>query len=278
MIGGDRTIWLFWEGPRPPYVQLCLRTIRRHHPDAVLLDRAGFERLRASDRDIDLDPLSLNHLSDYVRAWLLAHHGGFYVEADCILLRPIAPLFAMAEVHGFVGYREPQGYMSCNLMGAKAGSAVAADHYLRVAARLRAGGTLRWLDLASTPMDEAIAAVGADALILPTRSVMPVARNESARLLARADDADHAAHHPEASWCAMLSDRALRADPGTRALAELGERALLADRSFLAFLLRRGLGLADLQPTVTDSARFVADTSGRRLDVRVRPRRRSVGD
>ena len=276
MTGDDRTLWLFWEGPCPPYVQLCLRTIRRHHPEAVLLDRATFDRLRTTDRDLVLDRLSLNHLSDYARAWLLAHRGGFYVDADCILLRPLGALFEMAAVHGFVGYREPQGYMSCNFMGAAAGSAVAADHYLRVAARIRAGGMLRWLDLASTPMDQAVAAAGANALILPTRSVMPVAWNDSPRLLAPADDADHAAHFPEASWCAMLSNHSITTDPATRSLATLSARALLADRSFLAFLMRRGLGLPDLTPTVTDGGRFVARSHARRLDVRVRAERRSL--
>ena len=278
MTSDDGTLWLYWEGPCPPYVRLCLRSILRHHPDAVLLDRSGFERLRTTDRDVALDRLSPNHVSDYVRAWLLAHRGGFYVDLDCILLRPIAPLFPLAAVHGFVGYREAQGYMSCNFMGARAGSAVAADHYLRVSGRLREGGTLRWLDLASTPMDQAIAAAGEDALILPTRSIMPVAWNESARLLARADDSAHAAHLPEASWCAMLSHHAIAADPATRHLARQTEHALLADRSFLAFLLRRGLGLPDLQPSVTDPRRFVADRPGRRTEVLVRARRRSVGD
>jgi hypothetical protein len=277
MRGDDRTVWLFWEGACPPYVQLCLNTILRHHPDAVLLDRAGFEALRTTDRDLALDGLSLNHLSDYVRAWLLAHRGGFYIDADCILLRPIEPLFDMAAVHGFVGYREPQGYMSCNFMGAAPRSVVAADHYLRVAERIRAGGTLRWLDLASSPMDQAVAAVGEGALILPTRSIMPVAWNESARLLARRDDSDHAAGFPATSWCAMLSNHSIASDPATRHLTSLTERTLLSDRSFLSFLLRRGLGLPELEPIVTDGARFVSDTArAERLDVRIHAHARSM--
>ena len=266
-------LWLFWEGPCPPYIQLCVRTILRHHPDAILLDRAGFERMRTTDRALSLDDLSLNHLSDYVRAWLLAHHGGFYVDADCILLRPLGLLFEMAAVHGFVGYREPQGYMSCNFMGATPGSRVAAQHYARVAARLREGGRLKWLDLASVPMDQAIAAAGEGALLLPTTSIMPIAWNDSAKLLLRRDDAEHAAHFPAASWCAMLSNHTIGGDPATRHLVSQGERSLLADRSFLAFLLRRGLGLPDLQPTITDPARLAGGASGPRLDVRIRPQR-----
>ena len=278
MTGGDGTLWLYWDGPCPPYVRLCLRTILRHHTDAVLLDRAGFERLRTNDRDIALDRLSPGHVSDYVRAWLLAHRGGFYLDADCVLLRPIAPLFPMAAVHGFVGTREPQGYMSCSFLGARGGSAVAADHYLRVAARIRAGGTIRWLDLGPTALDQAIAAAGEGALILPTRSILPVAWNESARLLVRADDADHAAHLPDANWCAMLSHHSIASDPATRHLTRQSEHSLLADRSFLSFLLRRGLRMPDLLPSVTDPQRFVVDRPGRRTEVSVRARQRSVRD
>ena len=70
---------------------------------------------------------------------------------------------------------------------------------------------------------------------------MPVAWNESARLLARADDADHAAHFPDASWCAMLSNHTLHADPATRALAGLSDAGAhvgtVCDASFSTFML-----------------------------------------
>ena len=38
----DTTLWLYWEGPRPGYIDLCLQTVSSHHADARLLDR-GFE-------------------------------------------------------------------------------------------------------------------------------------------------------------------------------------------------------------------------------------------
>lgn len=260
---GRNILWLFWEGPCPPYVRLCLRTIRRHHPGAVLLDRARFEAMRTTDRDVDLARLSPNHLSDYVRAWLLAHHGGGYVDADCIMLRPLDPLFAMAEVHGFVGYREPQDYMSCNFMVAAPGTAVAADHYARVAERVRRGGPLKWLELASMPMDRAIAAHGAHALILPTASVMPIPWNEMGRLEDCREDADHAARFAGNGWCAMLANAAILRDPATRKIAARSENGLLGDRSLLGYLLRLGLGLPGLAPSLVDSTRYAAGAISR---------------
>jgi hypothetical protein len=242
----DHPIWLFWEGPRPAYIDLCLQTIVRRYPDARLLDRAGFDALWVHDRDLPLDSLALNHQSDFIRAYLLAHHGGLYVDADCVALRDLSPLTEMARQHGFVGYREPQGYMSCNLMGARAGGAVIADHYRRVVTRLRQRTPLQWLDLASTPMNAAIAARGREALILPTQAVMPLPWNESEALAVRRDDSRHAALMVEDAWCYMLSNNTIRSDERTRLLSHMPAEHLLAERYFLSYLLRRGLDLPPL--------------------------------
>ncbi len=239
----DRTIWLFWEGPRPPFITLCLETILRHHSEAVLLDRAGFDRLWRHDRDLPIDDLSLNHLSDYVRAYLLAHHGGLYLDADCILLRPLALLLDMAAVHGFVGYREPQGYMSCNFMAARTGDRVARDHYARVTARLREGPPFRWLDLASVQMDKAIAARGEHALILPTAAIMPLPWQDMIALLASRTDTAHDAFFPADSWMAMLSNGMIKYEPMTRGIVDMSRGQLLGGSLYLCYLFRRALGL-----------------------------------
>ena len=236
-------IWLFWEGPRPAYIDLCLETVRRHHPDAVVLDRAGFDRLWRHDRDLPIDRLSLNHLSDYVRAYLMAFHGGLYLDMDCILLRPLGPLLDMAAVHGFVGYREPQGYMSCNFMAARRADRVARDHYARVVARIREGAPFRWLDLASTRMDEAIAAEGDNALVLPTASIMPLPWQDMIALLAARDDPEHARLFPTHSWMTMLSNGMIHHEPMTRTIPSMTRADLLDDRIYLSYLLRRALGL-----------------------------------
>jgi hypothetical protein len=88
----NATIWLYWEGPRPGYIDLCLQSVLLQHPDAHLLDRAGFDRLWRSDRDLPIDDLSLNHKSDFIRAYLLQHYGGLYLDMDCIVLRSLAPI------------------------------------------------------------------------------------------------------------------------------------------------------------------------------------------
>jgi SAM-dependent methyltransferase len=235
------TVWLYWQGPRPGYIDLCLRSVLAHHPEARALDRARFDELWRHDRDIDIDRLAPNHQSDFIRAYLLKHHGGLYLDADCIVLRSLSPLLALAEVHGFVGYREPQGYMSCNFMAARAEGAVISDHYRRVCARLRDPRPLEWLDLASTPMDLAIADYGSNAVLLPVRSVMPIAWNESVRLAIRRDDAGHEREFFADAWCYMLSNNTIKSDERTRVLGYMPADHLIVDRYALSWLLRRAL-------------------------------------
>jgi hypothetical protein len=42
-----------------------------------------------------------NRLSNYLRAWALHHHGGFYLDTDVELVRPLDPLLGEEAVLGF---------------------------------------------------------------------------------------------------------------------------------------------------------------------------------
>src|SRR5213078_623338 len=50
-----RTVWVYWEGPMPGYIELCCQTIRAHNQRVEVLDRAGFDALFRHDRDILID-------------------------------------------------------------------------------------------------------------------------------------------------------------------------------------------------------------------------------
>jgi Glycosyltransferase sugar-binding region containing DXD motif len=230
---------MFWEGPCPAYIQTCLETARRHHPDVRLLDRAAFGDLWLEDREISLDHLGLHHVADFARVYLLRHYGGLYIDADTIVMRSLAPLIEAAAVHGFIGYREPQGYISNNFMAARADDAVIADHYARIVARLRDPRPLDWLEIGSDMLDQAVQHHGADALMLPTRSIMPLAWHDSAQLAIARSDHDHAAHFYPHSWVWMLSNNTIKGHPETQHLFEMNHDLLLADSSFLGYLLRR---------------------------------------
>src|SRR5438067_12216062 len=91
------TIWLYWEGPQPAYISLCCQTVFAHNSNVMVLDRTSFDHLFTHDRDIDIDALSLNHKSDFIRAYLLKHYGGLYVDADCVVMQDLWPVWELAE-------------------------------------------------------------------------------------------------------------------------------------------------------------------------------------
>jgi hypothetical protein len=237
----SETTWVYWEGPMPPLISLCCRTVSAHNEGVVLLDRAGFDKLFIHDRDIDIDALALNHKSDFIRSYLLKHYGGLYVDADCVVMRNLAELFEKAAQYGFVGYREPLGYMSCNFMASAPDGAVISDHYRRVCSTLRGGRPLAWLDLASVPMDKVIVDHPGQSYLLATESVMPVSWQDSDLFCLRRMDEEHVQHHNPASYCYMLSHNTIKSRLQTRILCYMPESDLLTDRYFLSFLLRKSL-------------------------------------
>ena len=42
------TLWLYWEGPMPSVVDLCVRSIQRHNPSAKLIGPADVEAMEGS--------------------------------------------------------------------------------------------------------------------------------------------------------------------------------------------------------------------------------------
>lgn len=234
-------IWVYWEGPMPQYIRLCHETVLAHNDNVKLLDRDSFERLFQYERDIDIDRLAINHKSDFIRAYLLFHYGGLYVDSDCVVLQDLSRVLEMARETGFVGYREPQGYMSCNFMASREGGEVITEHFQRVCKLLRSEGPLEWLDLASIPMDLAIAEHPGKSIILPTESVMPVGWHESEKLVVERDDDEHQKCFNPDAFCYMLSNQTIKSREETQSLCQMDRGQLLGGHMFLSFVLRKAL-------------------------------------
>jgi len=246
---GEPAIWSYWEGPMPPYVALCLETLRARHPGAVLLDRQSFDDLSRDDRDLPdllsaLSQLSPAHRSDFVRAYVLRRYGGLYLDPDCVVLADLGGVLERAEEHEFVGYRDPRGYVSNNFMATHAGGAVIEDLYRQVVASLRVGPPQEWLALSSVPLSAAVARQPRRHALLPTRAVSPLDWQDSPALAVERDDAGHQRTFAREALCYMLSNNTIRSRPQTAALAEMPASALRAGRSFLSFLLRSALAPA----------------------------------
>lgn len=241
------TIWLYWEGHQPDYIALCCKTVFAHNDNVVLLDRASFDSLFKHDRDIDIDSLAIEHRADFVSAYLLKHYGGLYIDADCIVMRNLSSILDKTEQFGFVGYREPQGYMSCNFMASGADGEVISEHYNEVCTTLRSRRRLEWLGLAAVPMDKAIARHPGKSFLLPTEAIMPVDWDQSERLCIRQSDEEHEQHFQQDALCYMLSNHTIKSRYQTQALSYMSEAHLFSDHYFISFLFRKSLSEEKIQ-------------------------------
>ncbi len=234
---GDLPVWLYWEGPCPAWIERCRETILRHGGNVNLLDRAAFEALRADDADIDLDPLLPAHRADYARAFLLARHGGIWLDSDCILMRPLDEVRAAVRRAGFVAHRDRQGYFPNGFMAAAKGNDLAERFYRAVAERLRAGGTLGWIELGGAQLTRLLTGAGARFAELPCAAIQPICWSEPARFFERGDPARHAARFDAEATTYMLSNTEIAKHVGKAAGADL-----MAPNSFFTYLVGRSLG------------------------------------
>ena len=115
-------IWL-GGGPKPPIVARCLESWRRFCPgweirewdDAAIAgidNRYLREALRAK---------KWAFAADYVRLYALDRHGGFYLDTDLELFRPIDEFLANDFTTGFID-RAPHVYLNMCFLGAAPGN------------------------------------------------------------------------------------------------------------------------------------------------------------
>jgi hypothetical protein len=228
------TIWQYWEGPMPPYVQLCIETVRKHHPDAQLLDREAFDAMFAIDQDVPLDHLRAEHRADFVRAWLLRHRTGAWLDCDFVLLRPLDRLFEQPESITFVGYRPNESQFMNNLMYSREGDPVVSQFYDFVVDHLRNRRPIDWLELGALPLTTAAEAHATSVAIIPTDLVCPIQWFDVGRF-EEPGDASRLASSPR--YGVMLANASV-----SDTLRSTERADVLASDTLLGDLLRRALG------------------------------------
>lgn len=227
-------VYSYWTGPQPPWIGLCLDTLRRHNPEIQILDDHIWQQY-----DGPADPQTIllqapNVRSDYLRAWLLSTRGGIWVDADCICWRSLAPLAELLGDADFLGYQK--GRVMSALLACRPGSRIAAAYHASMVDRLRHGGRLLSMALGPHVLRSAIAATREARLqLIPTQLVHPLQgpRFGPCPNLWRAAPWEP---DPDAYTC-MLTHRALGP------MARLTRPALLQGSTLISRLFRRALDL-----------------------------------
>jgi hypothetical protein len=236
-------IWSYWEGPSFPLLDLCRETMLRHNPSAVLLNPETFDPLWKYDRDLDFSKRCLAHKADFIRFYLLKEYGGLWVDADCIVMKPLQPVLDCLPVSHFIANHEGWGKnFGCNFIAAPQQGWHICDIYQRVVRRLRDPRPLSWLELTDGSVKDVVMRdhESKGFLRLDTNMVEPISWNGSwDAFFTEREDHEHAIRFNPDSLTYMLSNNSM----GDRA-KQLTRDQLLKGRFFISYVLRRALGLA----------------------------------
>lgn len=81
-------VFTFWEGRMPPYIEMCLRTWKIPYTMLNYGNLSGYTDLEISDR---LKRFTMPQIADCVRVHVLRDQGGYWLDADTIMLTDRLP-------------------------------------------------------------------------------------------------------------------------------------------------------------------------------------------
>ena len=79
----SRKIFTFWEGKKPAYIELCMQTWKFPY---VVLNYKNLNEYTDLKADANLKRFTLPQIADAVRAHVLRDQGGYWLDADTIMI------------------------------------------------------------------------------------------------------------------------------------------------------------------------------------------------
>jgi hypothetical protein len=259
-IGADEfAIWLYWanvaDSQMPPYLELCLETIRRQARDTRVIvvtpetlsiylttDDIPFDLARIEMRDPTKPAVALQ--ADYIRVALLKKYGGLWVDIDCIMLKDPACLCRrLLETHDFVAMRKTSQrsqHVPVNFFASRRGGRIITAYKARidevVANKLAASEKFGWTDLGADPLTAIVNDNPSDVALLDEAMIHPFDFREK-NLLQRVDPLfDLDGRLTEDTLCCMLFNSVFTIE--TRAMPR---EMVLTSGTLIGRMLRRAL-------------------------------------
>jgi hypothetical protein len=84
-------IFTYWEGKRTPYIELCFEIMKKRYPDIVRLNKNNIEEYIEIPKEY-YKIKAVNHRVDWLKASLIYKYGGWWLDADTIILKPLKVL------------------------------------------------------------------------------------------------------------------------------------------------------------------------------------------
>lgn len=102
MSSAKPKLFTFWEGPKPAYINMCQMSLLRHcHKsfDVKMLDEPAAEKLVGRKLPFQ----TWNHKTDWLKARLVGEYGGFWIDADMLVLKDFVSFTEHFREHQFIG-------------------------------------------------------------------------------------------------------------------------------------------------------------------------------
>lgn len=250
--------WMYWEnlpnGARPPYLDLCLQTIRRHlgSLELHLLDeRSVLDWLPELQADVWHKLPTPVYRADYARTRLVHRYGGLWLDFDSIAIDSLDKLLKPLDRAELAGWGcELGGRFYNNLFAGRPGAEVlerwiiAQDDVLSASTNWR---KLTWAALGQDIIGPISREHGYHCL--PMHQIAPVPWYEWRRFLSRCQSPGRILVHSPITillWNKQLGP----------ILNHVSREAILKTRTLLARLLRIALGLSSVEQEIDHWSRL----------------------
>lgn len=203
-------IWMYWEGPLPEWIKLCQESVEKHANNSVLiLNDATFKDFRVNDA-VDISGLYVAHKADYIRAHMLRHYGGLWIDSDCLVIQSLVPLLRTCELWDFVAFKQWSGNLANSFIGAKKDSRTAKVFYDSIVKILTRSKNIKWTEIGENCLHIAYKEVMVPRLRLAVDAVSPYCWTDNQKFLVKRFDEEHAKFFNPSSICYMLSHHMIK--------------------------------------------------------------------
>ena len=173
-------VWSYWSGPKPGWVERCLNSIARH------CKRSTFRLLTPETVDEFVPPAVLHPRwktfapgigTDCLRAALLAHHGGLWIDADTVCLKDPEELITRRHDPAqclYMTWDRPPFRVNTGYIYSPAKYPVAMRWLEGVNSALRWAVTLGWMEPGEQMITPMIRQAGSTAWMIPRETFMPI--------------------------------------------------------------------------------------------------------
>lgn len=240
---GERTLWLYWEGPKPPYIQLCEELLKLHNETAVVLSPESLLNLGFPKHIWEvIQGWHVAQRSDAIRTWLLLTFGGMWSDIDCIPMRSFATFIELAKrcPAGVAVYDSTDRTIGVGFIAARRGAEPIRRLWNHIEAVAVSGKYPSWLEVSTQPFTEIVRDMGREHFLLwPLSHISPVPWYDNDKFLQRKPDHEHEmfARGFPAAWCWMLCNQKLKSSEAVY----WTRNELIHGDSLLSYVIRRSL-------------------------------------